>query len=237
MIRAAVFDMDGTILDTALDLALAMNYALERTGHRHDFTKEDACFFFGSGVLVAIRRALAMEAGADHAALLPIGTDKEAPVSEALAAEVERIRQVYMPYYQTHCAHTGPFPGIAEVLRALRAQGVRTAVVSNKPDAATRALAEDQFPGLFDLAVGERPEVRRKPAPDMTLAALREMGVSPEEAVYIGDTEIDLQTAANSGLPCVAVSWGFRSADYLRALGAKVIADTAEEMKRAILDS
>ena len=236
MIKAAIFDMDGTILDTAYDLAEAINYAMGAAGHRHDFTREDACFFFGSGLLVAIRRALAAEAGAPHEALLVIGTEQEGEVPEGTRLEAERIRQLYMPYYSVHCEdHTGPYPGIPQAIRALREKGIRTAVVSNKPDSATQALTRQHFPGLFDLAVGERPAVRRKPAPDMTLAALEELGVSPEEAVYVGDTEIDLETAANSGLPCVTVSWGFRSAAYLRALGAEPIVQTAEEMRDAIL--
>ena len=231
MIRAAVFDMDGTILDTAEDLRLAMNHAMGETGHRSGFTREDAYFFFGSGVLVAIRRALLRERGAGYEALLDVGTEREAPVSEETARETERIRAVYAPYYQAHCEdHTGPYPGVPEALRALRAAGIRTAVVSNKPDAATRLLAAQRFGGLFDLAVGEHAGVRRKPAPDMTLSALRRLGVSPAEAAYIGDTEIDLQTAENAGLPCVAVTWGFRSRAFLERRGAEIFADSAEEM-------
>ena len=185
--------MDGTILDTAEDLRLAMNHAMEATGHRHAFTREDAYFFFGSGIRVAIRRALAREAGAEREALLVIGTPAEAEPTPQELCEMQRIQDAYLPYYSAHCAeHTGPFAGIPETLRALRASGIRTAVVSNKPDAATRKLAEETFPGLFDLAAGERAGVRRKPAPDMTLTALRQLGVRPEEAVYIGDSDTDI---------------------------------------------
>lgn len=235
MIKAAVFDMDGTILDTAEDLRLAINHAMEQTGHRHDFTREDAYFFFGSGIMVAIRRALAREAGAEREALIAIGTDAEGEIPAEVQAETEKIRAAYMPYYTLHCSeHTGPFEGIPEALRALREAGIRTAVVSNKPDEATRKLAAETFPGLFDLAVGEHAGVRRKPAPDMTLTALRQLGVQPEEAVYIGDTEIDIETAANAKLRCVAVSWGFRSAAYLKERGAETIVSDAPEMLSAL---
>ena len=235
MIKAAVFDMDGTILDTAEDLRLAMNHAMEATGHRHDFTREDAYFFFGSGIRVAIRRALAREAGAEREALLVIGTPAEAEPTPQELCEMQRIQDAYLPYYSAHCAeHTGPFAGIPETLRALRAAGIRTAVVSNKPDAATRKLAEETFPGLFDLAVGEHAGVRRKPAPDMTLTALRQLGVRPEEAVYIGDTEIDIETAANAKLRCVAVTWGFRSEAYLKKCGAETIVSAARGLLQAL---
>ena len=236
MIKAVFFDMDGTILDTAEDLARAVNYAMGAAGHRHDYTKADACLLFGSGVQVAIRRALAIERGVDREALGVIGTPEEGEISPELAAETERIRVLYAPYYNAHCEeHTGPFAGIPEAIAALRSRGIRTAVVSNKPDSAAQILSKKYFAGAFDLSIGERPTVRRKPAPDALLACMRALNAAPEESVYIGDTEIDLQTAANAGIPCIAVTWGFRPEAELRAGGALHIAHTAEEMLRAIL--
>ena len=116
-----------------------------------------------------------------------------------------------------------PYPGIPELLTLLRSRGVKTAVVSNKPDPAVRKLAEEVFPGGFDFALGETPGTARKPAPDMVRRCLSEFGLSPEEAVYIGDSEVVLQTAENAGLSCILVDWGFRSREYLERQGAACI--------------
>ena len=104
------------------------------------------------------------------------------------------------------------------------------AVVSNKPDPAVQKLTADDFQGLFDLALGEQPQIRRKPAPDMVLKALKDLGLTPEQAVYIGDSEIDIQTAENAGLDCLSVTWGFRSKTFLQNHGARFLVDTPEEI-------
>ena len=116
------------------------------------------------------------------------------------------------------------------MIRALRAQGRLTAVVSNKPDDAVQELVRDQFDGLFDFSIGEQKSIARKPAPDMVLRCLEVLGAAPAEAVYIGDSEIDLQTAANTGLDCIAVDWGFRPRGFLEARGADPIISRAEEL-------
>lgn len=229
--RAVIFDMDGTILNTLDDLRVALCYAMEQCGHRSDWQNDAVRLFFGSGIDVAIRRALAMEAGAGEGDVLAIGDTTDGSAFGVLAQEVERIKTVYMPYYAAHCNDlTGPYAGIPELIRDLRAAGIRTAVVSNKPDGAVQTLAEEVFPGLFDVSIGELPEVRRKPAPDMTVKALRILGVDAADAVYVGDTEIDMQTAENAGLPCISVTWGFRSREFLTGLGAQPIVDTAAEI-------
>ncbi len=225
--------MDGTILNTAGDLTDALNYAMRETGHRHDYTEEQVRGFVGSGIRTAIgrafdeeRRGLAARQGA-----------AETELSRSFdAAETDRVRNVFLPYYETHCdVRTDSYPGIREMIRALRERGILTAVVSNKPDAAVKKLAQDYFEGLFDLAVGEQAGIRRKPAPDMTEKALAALGIRREEAVYIGDSEVDLETAANAGLPCIGCAWGFRGAAFLRAHGAELLAESAEDVRRIVL--
>ena len=135
------------------------------------------------------------------------------------------------PYYKAHNAiRTCAYPGIKELLIKLREAGVLTAVVSNKPDNSVTQLAEDYFGGLFDLAIGETEGIARKPAPDMNYLILDKLGVSAEDAVYVGDTEIDIATARNTGMDLIMVSWGFRPVSYQKSLGAKTIVDSADEI-------
>ena len=229
--------MDGTVLNTARDLADAMNYALQQTGHRHDYTEEDTKLFFGSGIRMAICRALALEAGLERKQLLQIESPdasggKKMPTNPA---EQDKILTVYRPYYEQHCNdHTAPYPGIPEFLQTLQNAGVQTAVVSNKPDPAVQILTKEQFPGGFAFAAGEQPGVRRKPAPDLVLQTLRAMQIRPEKALYVGDSEIDIQTARNAGMDCAAVSWGFRSRDYLAQKSPEYLVDTCEELLACI---
>lgn len=227
--RAVVFDMDGTILNTLEDLTASLNHALEETGHRHDFSGQAVGCFFGSGARVAAARALRAEAGET-----PEETLEDAPEPPG----TEAVFSVFKKWYPLHCEErTCPYPGIPELLRSLREKGFGLAVVSNKLDGAVQALCETHFPGLFDAALGEKePERRRKPAPDMVLAALERLGVSPEEAVLVGDSEIDLLTAAAAGTDCVAVAWGFRSRDFLRARGAERIIDAPRELEALLQD-
>ncbi len=206
---AVVFDMDGTILDTVNDLADAMNHALEAVGCPKR-PVSDARRFLGNGYERLMRL------------VLPEGTE-EAVVQKSLAA--------FREYYLVHCKDTTkPFPGIRELLAALKSRGVKTAVVSNKIDGACRELASKHFPGLLDAAVGERPGVRKKPAPDTVETVLSELGVPEERAVYVGDTEVDVETAQNAGIPSIIVTWGFRDRPYLETLGADAMADTPEEL-------
>lgn len=232
--KAVIFDMDGTILNTAGDLTSALNYALEAAGHRHDYSEEEVRRFFGSGIHEAIARAFAEESGSSE----DEGTeDKEVEGEKLKEEEIRRVQKIFVPYYAAHCdILTDSYPGVREAIRALRAGGLRTAVVSNKPDAAVRKLAERYFAGLFDLAVGEQEGIRRKPAPDMTRRVLRELGVSEAEAVYVGDSEVDLQTAANAGLPCISCIWGFRSREFLLKQGAAHLAESAEDIARLLRD-
>jgi len=229
--KAYIFDMDGTVLDTLTDLNHSLNHALEVCGHRHDYSPEITGAFFGSGITVSATRALAYEAGWPLESLVQVGSADD-PISPTVdPSAVAEIEDVFRPYYAIHCTDsTGPYPGIPETIRALRARGLLTAVVSNKPDNAVQELVRDQFDGLFDYSIGEQKGIARKPSPDMVLRCLEILGVSPSESVYIGDSEIDLQTAANTGLDCIAVDWGFRSRAFLETSGATRIISRAEEL-------
>ncbi len=234
--RLAVFDMDGTVLDTLGDLLDAANYTLDEMGIKGDLSEEDAKLMFGSGVKVALSRAFAIKKGlATGYDLLKIGTEDD-DISELLdKEELERAEKIYKPYYSSHNdIKTGEYPGISDLIRRLRNGGMKTAVVSNKPDDSVRALSEKLFSGLFDIYIGEKAGIRRKPAPDMTLQALKELEVSEKDSVYIGDSEIDLETAENSGLDCIAVSWGFRNRKFLEDHGATMIAEDTEELFRLL---
>ena len=213
--KAVLYDMDGTVLDTLGDLANAVNHVLGEFGMPLRGREEIASYLGnGAGWLIA------------HA--VPEGTDEE---------KTAEILRVYQPWYDAHCAIlTAPYPGILPMMEALREEGVRQAVISNKQDSAVRLLAAEHFPGLLDYAVGESPTVRRKPNPDTVLAALRAMEVEAKDAVYVGDTEVDLETAKNAGLDCAAVGWGFRTDEALKAAGAGRIFRSADELCAWLLE-
>ncbi len=205
----AVFDMDGTILNTLDDLTDATNHALRTFGYP-EHSIEEVRFFVGNGIAKLIERAT------------PEGTSEE---------DRARVRAEFMDYYKIHSADkTGPYPGINDLLQKLRAAGVKTAVVSNKPDVAVRELVKTYYDGLFDAAVGDMEGQAVKPAPDMCLKVFKELGMGPENAVYIGDSDTDIMTARNAGLDEILVSWGFRGREFLTEHGAKNICDTPDEV-------
>lgn len=213
--RLAIFDLDGTVLDTLADLTDAVNVALLKNGYP-THTKEAVCSFVGNGVKKLIERAT------------PKGTDPDL---------VARVFEDFRSYYAAHSTvKTAPFAGIIELLTTLRARGIATAVLSNKPDAITKQLCRDMFGDAFSMALGERENegVPRKPAPDAVHEIMRAFGVTREQTVYIGDSEVDIKTAENAGIDAILVSWGFREAAFLREQGAKTIADTAGDLEAAI---
>ena len=162
--KAAVFDMDGTVLDTAGDLCDSMNHVMGQLGLPAGFTIEDTHYLFGSGVTVAVSRALAMLDGADYKTLLTVGTEEDEVTRTLDPALREKVQNMFRSYYGQHCSiKTGPYPGIPALLMRLREHGVHTAVVSNKPDPAVQELVDIHFKGLFDRALGESPAIRRKP--------------------------------------------------------------------------
>ena len=216
--RLAIFDLDGTVLDTLGDLADATNAALALGGYPAR-TVGEVCSFVGDGIQKLIERAL------------PSGTSE---------SEVRRVLALFVDHYRAHCAvKTRPYAGICEMLADLRARGVKTAVLSNKANFATQALAKTYFDGLFDAVAGERERegIPKKPAPDGVWLLLRACGVAANEAVYIGDSEVDVATAKNAGLDAILVSWGFRSREVLAAHGAKVIVDTPKELQDLVLNT
>ena len=147
----------------------------------------------------------------------------------------EEMLRAYQPWYDSHCAIlTAPYPGILPLMEALKAAGVKQAVISNKQDSAVRLLAAQHFPGLLETAVGESETVRRKPNPDAVLLALRQMGVEKREAVYIGDTEVDVMTASNNHIGCCAVTWGYQSKEYLSSLHPDYLIDEPRQLLQII---
>ena len=209
-----IFDLDGTILDTLEDLTDSVNYALKKYGYPTR-TMEEIRRFVGDGLLMLMRRAIAPE------------TD-EAIIQTALAEQ--------KAYYKEHCADkTKPYAGILELLSDLKNAGCKLAVVSNKADYAVQILCEQYFPGVFHMTVGEKENVRKKPAPDSVNAVLEALQVDRANAVYIGDSEVDIETAKNAGLDAVLVTWGFRDEAFLREKGAKTLVNTANELKSALI--
>ena len=203
--RAVLWDMDGTVLDTLEDLWAAVNVSLRRFG-------------LPEASLEQVRAGLGN--GAAHLIACCAPEERQ-----------EEVLAFYKPWYDAHCnLNTRPYPGIPELMARLRKQGVRQAIISNKPDPAVQELARIYFPGLLETAVGESETVRRKPNPDAVLAAVEHMGLPVADCVYIGDTEVDLATARNAGMACIAVSWGFRSREQLIQAGAERIAASAEDL-------
>ena len=194
--QAFIFDMDGTTLHTLPDLAIATNEALTRLGYPTR-SYEEILAFMGNGAQRLIECSL------------PDGTPPN-----VCAQTFELWRAIYL---QSGYEHTEPFPGIVDTLRELRARGAKTAILSNKFDAGVQALTARFFPGLIDVARGERPPTPRKPDPTSLFEVLAELQVKPENALYIGDTNIDVRLARNANMRIAGVSWGYDSANPLPA--------------------
>ena len=151
-------------------------------------------------------------------------------------AEIERLYEVFSAHYKEHCADTTkPYEGICALLRQLKEAKIKTAVVSNKADFGVQELCARYFPGLFDVAIGEQPGLAKKPAPDMVGQVLSRLAAAPKEAVYIGDSEVDIATAKNAAMDGVIVSWGFRDPAVLKEQGAKVIVSSVPELQALLL--
>lgn len=206
MCKAIVFDLDGTLLDTLDDLFSAVNAAL--SAYKLPLrSREEVRGFVGNGIVKLMQRAVGRE---DH-------------------PDFDGILWAFKRHYKAHCAdQTQAYEGILPLLTTLKARGVKTAVVSNKADFAVKLLAKDYFEGLLLEAVGENEEagIRKKPAPDSLLAVMERLGVTASETLYVGDSEVDIQTAKNAGVRCISVSWGFKDREFLLANGAEILIDT-----------
>lgn len=214
MYKAVLFDMDGTVLDTVGDLTDAINVSLEKFGFPVR-SQEEVKSFLGKGPAHFVNCAV------------PEGTDE---------ATRRQVLAFYEPYYDSHCQiKTAPYPGIMELLHCLKNRGIQLAVISNKQEPAVKALAEQHFAGLLELAVGTSASIRCKPDPSAVLAAMAELGVEKEETLYVGDMDVDLNTARNAGIDCVCVAWGFLGRKKLESLGAEHIVDSTEELLEFIL--
>lgn len=209
--ETVIFDMDGTLLDTLEDLTDAVNYALCAMGMPQR-TIEEVRSFVGNGVKRLLE--LAVPGGLEN------------PLFEGTFA-------VFKDYYALHSSDkTKAYEGVVELLRELKEEGYAIAIVSNKLDARVKELSEEFFEGSVSVAIGELDGIAKKPAPDMVYRALEELHMPAETAVYVGDSEVDLLTAKNSGLPCISVLWGFRDEDFLKECGATWLAHTPQEIKK-----
>ena len=207
--KTVIFDMDGTILNTLEDMKESINWALAQGGFPPRSLAE-VRRFVGNGNHLLAERAV------------PEGTTSE---------EVEEVFRNFHKHYRLHCMdHTRPYEGIIGLLQMLRDRGIPIAVVSNKADYAVKELEARFFPGLFDGAVGEKEGIRRKPWPDSVFSVMGALGAEKESTVYVGDSEVDIETAESAGIPCISVDWGFRTKPFLIEHGASVIAETTEEL-------
>lgn len=208
-IDTVIFDLDGTLINSLEDLRVSVNYAL--FGFKYpkqtlDMVRRNV----GNGIEKLIERSL------------PDGKDN---------VNYEVCLEIFKEHYKTHMSvNTKPYPHILETLVALKTRGYKLAVVSNKFDAAVKPLCQKYFKNLIDVAIGQSKDTKKKPAPDTVYIALDELGSTSETSIYVGDSEVDIQTAKNSGMDCISVSWGFKTKEFLKQNGASVIIDTPLEI-------
>ncbi|MCI8332490.1 MAG: HAD-IIIA family hydrolase [Clostridiales bacterium] len=212
--ECALFDLDGTLLDTLTDLQNSVNAALTQFDFPTRTYNEIRCFV-GHGVKKLIERSLPPYCS---------------------APQCEQVFQFFMQHYKHHLAdHTKAYDGVLAMLQKLQQANVRVAIVSNKADAAVQDLCQHYFDGLYLLAVGAKENVRKKPYPDAVNQVMQSLSAQPDKTVYIGDSEVDIETAQNAGIRCISVAWGFRTSDELSAARAETIVTTPQEILDLIL--
>lgn len=210
---AIIWDMDGTLLDTLADLMHSVNHVLRQYGYAQR-SLEQIRQAVGNGVVRLMELSV------------PQGKDNP---------RFAEMMDAFTAYYRLHCTdHTRPYEGILPVLRELHAQGIHMAVVSNKPAYGVEELSKAYFEDLLEVCMGVTDGVRRKPAPDMVWLAIDRLGVAKERCVYIGDSEVDFETAKNAGISSISVLWGFRDEAYLRSIGADTFAKTPADLQKLL---
>mgnify|MGYP002851894469 FL=1 len=208
-INTVIFDLDGTLLDTLKDLQISTNYALKKHGMKERTLDEVRCFV-GNGVAKLIERAI--DGGLEN-------------------KEYAEVLEDFKNHYKLHCNdNTAPYDGIPALLSELKKSGMKMAIVSNKFDAAVKELNSLYFADFIQVAIGESEKIKKKPAPDTVNAAIEELGSCVTECVYVGDSDVDIMTAKNVGIPCISVTWGFRDEDELKASGGTVFADVPADI-------
>ena len=210
---AVIFDLDGTLLNTLEDLMDSVNFALKRLG-MPERSYEEIRHFVGNGVQCLMERSV------------PDG--KENP-------KFEEAFRLFRDYYGVHCNDkTGLYPGITALLKALKEENFQMAIVSNKYYEGVQRLREQYFKDYLTVAIGEKEGIRKKPAPDTVLTALGELGISRERAVYVGDSEVDIATAANTGMDCIVVEWRFRTKQEQEEAGGRVFVKEPMEILKLL---
>ena len=208
-----IFDLDGTLLNTLEDLHACINYAIDYCGYPKRSLSEIRNFV-GNGIKKAIERAL------------PKGTSEE---------EIDKVIIIFKKYYQEHMTeYTKPYNGIIELLEELKEKGYKIGVVSNKYDKAVKVLCKDYFGDLVQTAIGESKEIEKKPNPNGVLKAIKEVNSTVERTIYVGDSEVDIQTAKNANVPCISVLWGFKDKEFLEANGGYIFAKVPEDIIKII---
>lgn len=216
---AVLFDLDGTLLDTLDDLADAVNFVIGNFGFASR-SRDEVREFVGNGARKLVERAMYSKNG-----------ELDVEIEDTTLAD-ECFDEFRKYYSQNLNNKTSPYNGLLHLMKRLADRGIAMAVVSNKPDSATKSLCEAHFGGLLCAAIGDREGYRRKPHPDSIFEVLSDVGC--ERAVYVGDSEVDALTARNAGLPSVLVTWGFRNKDFLKMNGAEVFADDCKELEEKI---
>ncbi len=209
MIDTVIFDLDGTLLNTLDDLADSVNYALHSLGYP-ERTVDEVRMMVGNSVIYLIEKAL------------PEGTDK---------ARFDRCLSIFEAHYKENMRNkTAPYNLVMQMLSDVKASGYKMAVVSNKPDVFTKELVSELFGEYIPLAIGRSDDMPRKPAPDMVLYAIKQLGSDKSTTVYVGDSEVDVVTSKNAGLPCVGCLWGFRDRETLENEGADYLISSPSEL-------